>query len=172
MSGISLYEVSIGYEIQGIKSLLQILRKAAQHPEAATFPMARLHPDMRPLIFQVHTCSDICKKTAKELGRIDPGVWPNDEQTMDELIARAEKTLRLLESVDPKVLEGREDEMLVLQLVAGGTTHEMTAKQLVFGPMLPNFFFHLTTAYDILRKEGVPFVKFDYLTPFLTFMRH
>lgn len=159
MSDIKIYDISVGTYIGGLKVLVNILKKAALQPDADTFPSARLIDDMNPLSFQVQSVSNTVSRSLKRLMETDVESWEDNETTMDQLIERAEKTLALLESIDPKTLEGRENTVVK---VAG---EEITGKQFILGFGMPNLFFHLQTAYAILRMKGVPLGKDDYLGP-------
>ncbi|KAL2128149.1 hypothetical protein VTI74DRAFT_9609 [Chaetomium olivicolor] len=173
MATLPLYDVSIGMALNSMRSLRGILTKAQSHPDAASFATARLHPDMFDLGFQVQTASNFCKKVVERLtGRDDLGVWadkdprtPESAHTFDELLARVDKTIALLETVQRDAVDA-----------AGGKTHTVTfgpvkadcnTAQYVLGYYLPNLMFHLTTAYDILRMKGVELGKADFVKPFV-----
>ncbi|OIW26928.1 hypothetical protein CONLIGDRAFT_635154 [Coniochaeta ligniaria NRRL 30616] len=169
MAGVPLYDTSILTLIHGTTSLRDILKKASDHPDSSTFPQVRLIDDMQPLTFQIRVASNMAEKAVKYLAGVDLELSEGKEQTMADMIARCETTIKLLSSVDPKAVNGKESETLTVYL--GGSPpkpFEMSGKEFVFGHVLPNFFFHITTAYAILRMKGVPLGKMDYLTPFMT----
>ena len=159
MSGISIYDITVGTYISGFKVLLHILKKAAAQPDAETLPSASLIDDMRPLSFQVQTASNIVSASLTRLLETNIQSWDDNETTMEQLIERAENTLALLQNMDPKTLDGAEKKTFD---TAG---QALTGRQLVLGFTLPNFFFHVQTAYSILRMKGVPLGKDDYMGP-------
>lgn len=167
MSSIQIYDVSVGLMIKGLTTLRHILQKATESPDAASFPDAKLFDDMRPLSFQIQVASNTAKKTVSRFTGVEGEVWEDNETTMPELIARVDKTLELLKGVDPKSLEGKESANVELSLGKWGT-RELTGKDYSLGYGIPNFFFHVNTAYAILRMKGVPLGKGDYLTSFLS----
>jgi hypothetical protein len=170
MGGTTFHEASIAILINGTTSLLAILKKASEHPESATFPSARLIDDMWPLTNQVHYALAMAGKAVRYVCGLEVKlVEREDVQTIAEMIAQCEKTLDLLKSVDPKTIEGTEDEMInPLIRVDPPLYLAMTKREMISGYTLPNFFFHVNTAYAILRMKGVPIGKMDYVTPFMT----
>jgi len=121
---------------------------------------------MRPLSFQVQVASNTVKKSIWRLTGEEVESWEDDETTLEQLKARVQKTLDLLGKTDPKSVDGREDRLVELQLGKGGSLN-LPAKAYVFSYAHPNFFFHLQTAYAILRMKGVPLGKQDYLSSFM-----
>ncbi|KAH8904680.1 hypothetical protein BR93DRAFT_829702 [Coniochaeta sp. PMI_546] len=170
MGGISLYDASIATLLHGTIALKNILKKASELPDSSTFPQARLIDDMRPLTFQIRMTANMAEKAVMYLAGVELELSQDKEQTLDEMISRCEASIELLSSVDRKAVDGKEDEILSVRLGALMTPFEMTGKDLVFGHILPNFFFHVNTAYAILRMKGVPLGKMDYLGPFMTFL--
>ncbi|KAK0724452.1 hypothetical protein B0H67DRAFT_481235 [Lasiosphaeris hirsuta] len=170
MAPINLYDSTISLYDKAFSSLIAVLEKAKlETPEkVAALPSARLIDDMLPLTMQVAIASSIAKKTIERLlpARAPLRVWADDEKTLDELINRAKETQELLATVSREDLDGLEDNDV--QLAMGKVTVDTTAYGYVFGYSLPNIFFHVSTAYAILRKEGVPVGKLDYLVPFLS----
>ncbi len=164
MAPINLYDASIALFIRGHISLIDVLKKASEAPNADALPAARLAEDMLPLIKQIHFISDTAKRTVERLTGTEVGVWEDNEKTLPELIARAEKTLELLKTVDPKAVEGVEDTVVPMQM--GPNKMELPAISYVLGFAVPNIFFHFGMAYAILRSNGIPLGKRDYLGPF------
>ena len=167
MPGIALYDASIGNLINGTVALRDILKKASESSDASSFPQARIHADMQPLTFQVKIAALMAQKTINELTGGDVELTQGKD-TMDEMIALCEKNIELLRKVDAKSLEGKETETLSVKLGAQPNPVELTGQQFVLGYVLPNLFFHVTTAYDILRMKGVPLGKKNYLDPFMS----
>ncbi|KAK3321683.1 hypothetical protein B0H66DRAFT_552451 [Apodospora peruviana] len=163
----SVYESSIQVYIRGLTSLVGILKKAQASPDAASFPEARLYEDMLPLSFQVQFLSTIVARTVERIAGDASGFQSaKDEKTLEDLIATAEKSLELAKSISHKAVEGTEDKTAQIQVGPRGTI-TTTGRGYLFGWALPNFFFHLTTAYNILRSKGVPVGKLDYLQSFI-----
>ncbi|KAK9415992.1 hypothetical protein SUNI508_09952 [Seiridium unicorne] len=159
MSEVSIYDISVGTYIGGLTVLVNILKKAALQPDADTLPSASLIEDMLPLSFQVQSVSNSVSVSLKRLLKTDIQSWEDNETTMEQLIERAENTLSLLKNMDPKTLMGAEKNVCK---VAG---EEMTGRQFILDFAMPNLFFHLQTAYAILRMKGVPLGKGDFMGP-------
>ncbi|MGB7480776.1 MAG: DUF1993 domain-containing protein [Burkholderiaceae bacterium] len=167
---ISMYAASVPLLKQLLRSLDAILGKAEAHArekniDPAVLLQARLYPDMLPLTKQVQIASDNAKGIAARLAGVDIPSFADTEQTLEELRARIAKTLAFLDSVKPEQVNGSEDREVV---VYKGAPYEMRLpgqNYLVhFG--LPNFLFHVTTAYDILRHNGVEIGKADFIGKF------
>lgn len=171
MSTIPLYDATVGTCTKALTALLAILKIAQKHTDAASFPSASLYEDMKDFSFQIQTVSNFSKKLVERLATRpadQPAIesWPDEEKTMEELIARVEKTLALLATVKPEHLEGAADKNVTLAF-GPKIRAEASGLNYVLDYMLPNLYFHLTTAYAILRMKGVPLGKADYLTPFV-----
>lgn len=167
---ISMYAASVPLLQQLLRSLDAILGKAAAHArekniDPVVLLQARLYPDMLPLTKQVQIASDNAKGIAARLAGIDIPSFADTEQTFEELHARIAKTLDFLDTVKPDQVNGSEDREVV---VYKGAPYEMQLQgqnYLVhFG--LPNFLFHVTTAYAILRHNGVELGKADFIGKF------
>lgn len=160
---LSLYEITIPPFIHGLKTLSTILEKGRLHASAdeASLLESRLIADMAALPYQIQRISDTAKGCAVRVGKIDPVPMEDNETTFPELQARITKTIEVLEMVDPKSMEGMEDGEVVMKLRAGD--RKMSGKSYVLTYAIPNYYFHLCMAYAILRKEGVPVGKADYL---------
>jgi hypothetical protein len=158
---ISLYRASIPVFIRGFGSLAAILKKGEAHPGSAAFIEARLAPDMFTLAGQVQRASDTAKLGAARLGGFEAPSFPDTEKTFAELQARVQKTVDFLKDVKPAQIDGNENREIKLK----ARDRELTFNGVdyVFNFALPNFFFHVTTAYDILRGKGVEIGKMDYL---------
>ncbi|EPE02595.1 helix-turn-helix- domain containing protein type [Ophiostoma piceae UAMH 11346] len=171
MPAVTLYEVSIVSFAKGLKTLKLVLEKAAESakdkgtdPDA--FVNATLAEDMRGLAFQVQVASNTVKKSIWRLTGTEVESWPDNETTLAQLIARTQRTVDLLDTVTAESIEGIDDTIVELQMGKNGTFN-LPAKSYVLNYALPNFFFHLQTAYAILRAKGVPLGKTDYLSNFM-----
>lgn len=163
---LSMYDASIPVFQRALGNLDAILRKGEEHAAAtgidlAELAAARLAPDMFPLTGQVQSATDSAKFCAARLTGTSAPSFPDTETTFEELHARIAATLDYLASVDPAGFEGAETRAVVQKSRRGERHFVGTGYLLTFA--LPNFFFHVTTAYDILRHKGVPVGKMDYL---------
>ena len=163
---LSFYDVSIPVYLNTLKNLAAILDKAEAHAKAqgqdvAAYAEARLAPDMHPLSRQIQMVSDAAKGGAARLAQLTPPSMPDTETTWPELKERLAKTIAFVGSITPEQVNGGEDRTVELPLP--GRTMTFTGRDFLFNFSLPNFFFHVVTAYGLLRKEGVPLAKMDYL---------
>lgn len=165
---ISLYEISVPVFIRGLTNLSAILAKAEDYGRTcgvseADLIATRLFDDMHPLPQQIQRASDSAKGVVSRIGELPPVPMEDKEQSFAELQARIAKTLDILKAVTPDQIDGREDKEVVLQLPSGNLTFK--ARDYLLGFAIPNFYFHVTAAYAILRHRGVPVGKMDYLGP-------
>ncbi|MFC4523129.1 DUF1993 domain-containing protein [Cupriavidus pinatubonensis] len=163
---LSMYDVSIPAFIRALTNLSAILEKGAAHAQAqgtdpADLIQTRLIADMDTLAAQVQRASDAAKGCAARLAGIDNPSMADTEATFPELQQRITKTIDFLKSVRPEQLDGSETRTIELKLRQGAITFD--GKSYLLGFALPNFYFHVTTAYDILRHKGVQIGKMDYL---------
>jgi uncharacterized protein len=122
---------------------------------------ARLAPDMHPLTRQIQMASDGAKAGAARLAGAEPPSFPDVETTFPELKARLAKTVAYLETIKPEQIDGGEERTIELKFPDGSMT--FSGRDFLFLFSLPNFLFHVTTAYDVLRNQGVPLGKMDYM---------
>ena len=163
---LSLYEASIPGYVRMLQNLDAMLDKAVAHAkqtgtDLATYTDARLADDMHPLPRQIHLASDAAKGGAARLARVDAPSMPDVETTIPELKQRIAKTIAFLETIKPEQVNG--DEERTIELKFPNRTMTFTAKDFLFTFSMPNFLFHVTTAYALLRNKGVPLGKMDYL---------
>ena len=163
---LSMYQASVPIYLHQIKALSEILKKGAAYAEAkkiepSVLLNSRLFPDMHPLTRQVQMVSDSAKGVCARLAGIDPPSMPDTETTFEQLQARLTKTVDFLKSIKPEQIDGSEDRDIVLTLPNGKMPFKGQAYLLGFA--MPNFFFHVTTAYNILRHNGVEVGKRDFL---------
>lgn len=160
---LSLYDVSIPVYLNGLRNLVAILDKSRTHAgdNIASWLEARLAPDMHPLTRQIQMVSDAAKGGAARLAGIEPPSMPDTETTFAELRERLEKTIAFVETITPDQVDGREDATIELKFPNGAMT--FTGRDFLFNFSLPNFYFHAVTAYGLLRKEGAPLGKMDFL---------
>jgi len=163
---LSYYQASIPVFLRGFDNLSSLLDKAAAHvalsgTDEATLVEARLAPDMYPLARQIQIATDAAKGCAARLAGIDIPSFADDETTIEQLKARIDKTVDFLKSVDSALINAGADRVIEIKL--GGVPTPFTAQAYLLTFALPNFYFHLTTAYAILRANGVPLGKMDFL---------
>jgi uncharacterized protein len=151
----------------GLGALLAVLDKAAAHAaakkiEPSVLLQSRLYPDMFPLVRQVQIASDQAKNGTSRLAGVEPPRHEDNETTIDQLKERLERTLAHLKSIDPKKIDGSSDQDITFPLGPTNKGHMKGADYLNHF-VLPNFYFHLTAAYAILRHCGVDIGKRDFL---------
>lgn len=163
---LSIYDTTVPVFTRMLSNLLVFLDKAEADAVARKYSTdalvdARLSPDMIPFRGQVMIATDHVKGCVSRLAGQPVPSWPDEEKTFDELRARVQKALDLLATIKPEALDGGETRDVTLKTRAG----EITLKGLdyVNQRAMPNFFFHVTTAYDILRHNGVPLGKSDFI---------
>jgi hypothetical protein len=163
-----MYDVSIPIFTLSLNNLAAILDKAASHAttkkvDPKVLPAARLIVDMLPLSAQIQIACDTAKGAAARLASIEIPKHEDTEATFDELKARIAKTLEFIKSVKPEQLQGAETREIVLKFPQN--TLKFTGIDYLTNFVLPNFFFHVTIAYALLRKNGVELGKRDFLGP-------
>ena len=164
---VSMSSVSLPLFEHMLGNLSHILDKAQAHAEAKKFEPAvllqsRLAPDMLPLTRQVLIACDAAKNGVARLSGVEAPKFDDTESTLAELKERIGKTLAYLATVPPAQLDGSEDKDITFP-VGKDKTRTMKGEAYLKHWMLPNFFFHVTTAYAILRHNGVELGKSDYL---------
>jgi hypothetical protein len=164
----SMYSQSVPVFVRNLNNLSAILDKTAQHCadhkiDPAVLLSSRLFPDMFPLTKQVQLVSDFAKGGAARLAGVDVPKYEDTETTLDELKARLARTNAFVQSIDESKYTGAD---------ARTVTIPMRGEQKSFGGLvylnnavMPNFYFHLATAYNILRHNGVPLGKADFIGP-------
>ncbi|KAK1756521.1 hypothetical protein QBC47DRAFT_187442 [Echria macrotheca] len=168
---ITLSDLVVTTFTKGLNTLTHVLQVAEAHaatqginPDTEYLP-ARLIDDMRPLQFQLQ---NVTKHVRVVLGRLtgeEYPVWEDTETTIKEFYGRIEKARKLLEGVDKSKIDARAGEV-VDHPFGPNITFKVSIRDSIFGHGLPNFYFHLTTAYAILRSKGVPVGKYDYVKEF------
>ncbi|WDS36684.1 DUF1993 domain-containing protein [Pseudoxanthomonas sp.] len=163
---LSLHQIAIPTLLRGLRQLGHVLeigaRHAAEHGiDPATLVQARLAPDMLPLSAQIQRASDTAKGTGERLSGVPSPRLADTETTFDELQARLAATVSYLASLTPEQVDAGSEREITLKFGKLGTRFNGADYLLQFG--LPNFHFHVATAYDILRNQGAPLGKLDYL---------
>jgi hypothetical protein len=163
---IAMSKLTIPVFVRGLKTLSTLLAKGEDHAAAAgsapeTLLGARLIADMLPLSAQVQRASDTSKFAIQRIGGGQSPTFADDETTFAQLQDRIAATIAYIESADPAQLDAGEEREIKLNWTASGPTFTGASYLLTFA--LPNFYFHVVTAYDILRNQGVNVGKLDYL---------
>lgn len=163
---LSLYEISVPALIRGLENLSRQIDKAAAYAgeqgiDGADFVQTRLAPDMLNLAGQVQRASDTAKFGGARLSQGQAPSFADEEATLDDLKTRIAMTVDYLRSVPADAIAGGEKREI--RFKAGPRELHFVAEDYVRDFLLPNFYFHLTTAYGLLRHRGVPLGKMDYL---------
>jgi hypothetical protein len=162
---ISMYNVTVPLFIKALSNMSAILDKAVLYAEKKKFDVSyllqsRLSPDQFPFIRQIQAASDSAKGAAARLAGIEPPKMEDNETTVEDLKIRIDKTIDFLKSLTPKQINGSEDKKISIWFIPG---KYLTGLEYITEMVLPNFYFHITTAYSILRHNGVSIGKIDYL---------
>lgn len=163
---LTMYQTAVPPIVRALGSLRHVLAKGSAHCEAHKIDEAaligfRLYPDMRPLVFQVQIAGDIAKGCVARLTGIEAPKFEDTERSFAELDERLARTLDFVKTATPAQFEGSESRSVVLKTPRGELKFEGLGY--LQGFVLPNVYFHCTTAYNILRHNGVALGKMDYL---------
>jgi len=163
---ISMYQASVPRFINILGNLSNILDKTQAHIDAkklsdASLTAFRLFPDMLPLSTQVQIACDTAKGVVARLAGVDIPAFEDNEKTIAELKARAAKTVAFIQTITPAQVDGTEDKDIVTK--RGEKETHYKGMQFLLGHAVPNFYFHITMAYAMLRHNGVEIGKRDFL---------
>jgi uncharacterized protein len=164
---ISMYQASVPIFVQFLTSLSAVLDKAAAHAEAKKIDPAvllntRLYPDMFPLVRQVREATNHAASACGRVAGADLPTFTNTEASIQELKERIAKTIDFIKGLNPVQIDGTEDKEITIKFPSGAE-RKFTGQVLLLNFCLPNFYFHYTTAYDILRNCGVEVGKRDFM---------
>ena len=162
----SMYQASLPVFIHMLRNLREILGKGAAYAEekgidSAVLVNCRLYPDMFPLCRQVQIATDVVKGFAARISGQTPPKYEDNESNFDELAARVGKTIAFLESFKPEQIDGTEDKEITLPLRSGDL--DLKGLDYLNRFVTPNFYFHVTTTYALLRHNGVELGKKDFI---------
>ena len=164
---ISLYTTSVPVFKQMLLALSDVLSKADAHAQdrkidPAALLQARLFPDMLPLVRQVQIACDFAKSVSSRLAQVEVAAYEDNEQSIAELQSRISKTIAVLDGLTAEQFEGSETLDIVLR---PGTPKEkkLSGQSYLLAYGLPQFFFHVTTAYNLLRHNGIEIGKKDFM---------
>jgi hypothetical protein len=163
---ISMYRASVPVLARALRNLASVLRRGEAHASARNIDPAvllayRLAPDMFPLTRQVQIATDTAKGCVARLAGVDIPVYEDSETTFAQLLDRLERTVAFVESFEPAQIDGSEEKSVTLRMRTGEVSFQ--GLQYLFEFVLPNVYFHGTTAYAILRHCGVDVGKKDFL---------
>ena len=165
---LSMHQASVPMFVHSLKALSAILGKAQAEVDAgsiqeAELMEARLAPDMFPLSRQVQIATDMVKNGVSRLAGQEAPAWPDEEKSLPELRERIAKAVDYLGGVPAAEVDGSEDRDIHLSFQGGALTMDFKGQAYLLHFVIPNFFFHVTTAYDILRHKGVVLTKQDFV---------
>jgi uncharacterized protein len=165
---ISMFQASVPVFTRALNNLAGILEKGAAHAKARKIEEAvlldsRLFPDMFSLARQVQIATDTARSGAGRLAGAEFPAYEDNETTFAALAARIHNTVKYLETLQPAQIDGSEDKTVTWQ--SRSNTKSMQGQPYLFNHLLPNVFFHVTTAYNILRHNGIDIGKKDFLGP-------
>ena len=155
---LSMYQASVPVLIQGLTGLGGVIDKAAAHAaerkiDPAALLQARLYPDMFPFARQVQIATDFAKGGAARLAGVEFPAYEDSETSFEELKARVDKTIAFLRTLEAAQIDGSEEREI--SLVRRGETSVVKGQAYLLEQAMPNFYFHITTAYAIQRHNGV-----------------
>jgi len=163
---ISMYQASVPRFVNILGNLSNILDKAQAYVDSkkldpAVLTTYRLFPDMLPMTTQVQIACDAAKGVVARLAGVEIPAFEDNEKTLADLKARVAKTVAFIQTVTPSQIDGTEDKEIVIK--RGDKETRYKGMQFLLGHAIPNFYFHVTTTYNILRHNGVEIGKRDYL---------
>ncbi len=163
---ISMYQASVPRFVNILGNLSNILDKAQAHVDARKLDVAsltgyRLFPDMLPMTTQVLIACDTAKGVVARLAGLEIPVYEDNEKTLADLKARIAKTIAFIQSVSAEQIDGTEEKAIVTK--RGDKETHYKGMQFLLGHAIPNFYFHVSTTYNILRHNGVEIGKRDFL---------
>jgi len=163
---ISLYSASVPVFQANLKNLKGVLAKAAAFAAAkkideSVLLSARLAPDMLPMGRQVQIACDFAKGGTARLAGLDVPKWEDTEKSFADMAARIDKTIAYISDFTPAQIDGQEERDITIPV--GGTPMTFKGQHYLLLVVMPNFYFHMTTAYALLRHNGVEIGKGDFL---------
>jgi hypothetical protein len=163
---ISMYNLSVPVFDRSLGNLMNILDKAAAYAtekkiDDTVLTSMRIFPDMFPFTRQIFIAADFAKGASARLAGVELPKYDDTEKTFAELKARCQKTRDFLATLTPEQFEGSEQKLITIPIA--GTPHEFVGLPYLTGFAMPNFYFHATTAYNLLRHAGVPLGKRDFV---------
>ena len=163
---VNMYTISVPIFVQILEALGNVIDKAKAHCEAkkldeAFFINNRFYPDMFPFVRQVRSACDHAVNACGRVAGVELPSFANDENSFDDLKERIAKAVAFVKSVKPEQMNGQEDKEIVFKLPSG--ERRFTGQTMLLNFTMPNFYFHATTAYDLLRHCGIELGKRDFM---------
>jgi hypothetical protein len=163
---LSMYQATVPVFVRSLQNLRHVLEKGEAHAKATKIaPQAllesRLIDDMLPLVRNVQIATDMAKNGSARLAAVEPLRFEDNESTFSELYARIERAIDYVNTFAPVLIDGSETRKITFR--SGSAELNYQGKAYLTEFLLPNFFFHCTTSYAILRKAGVELGKKDFL---------
>jgi len=166
MTTISMYQACVPVCTRALRNLRAVLQKGEAFANEKGFApdvlmQTRLIADMLPLVRQVQIATDMAKNGACRLAGVEPPKFEDDETSFEQLYARIDRAIAVIEGLAPAQVDGSEARPITLQMRTGEMKFQ--GQGYLLGFVLPNLFFHCTTSYVILREAGVPIGKTDFI---------
>ncbi len=162
---LSMYQASVPVFARALGNLAHVLKKGEQHAKTKNVAdevllQTRLVPDMLPLIKQIQIGCDMATRGIARLAGVEPQSFEDNETTLEEAYSRIDRAIEYINSFKPEQIDGSEKNTVVLKMRSGEMTFDGQTYLLHF--VIPNVFFHCTTAYNILREAGTDIGKTDF----------
>jgi hypothetical protein len=166
---LNLSEIVVPTFVGGLGTLKTVLERAAEHAEAkkldvSSLLQARLYDDMYTFTQQIQAATDTARRVGQRLAGVEPSSMPDPEGTFAALGARVQETLALVREFDPAAIDERQDVSFMVNL---GMDLTFTGRSYALTFAVPNFLFHVSMAYGLMRHRGVQLGKVDYIAPFM-----
>jgi uncharacterized protein len=163
---LSLYQAAVPVFIRALGNLVHVLKKGEEHAKAKSVTdevllQTRLIPDMLPLVRQVQIACDMATRGTARLAGVEPMPFEDNETTLEQVYSRIDRALEYINTFKPEQIDGNEARTIVLKTRTGEMTFDGQTYLLHF--LIPNLFFHCTTAYNILREAGTEIGKLDFI---------
>jgi uncharacterized protein len=163
---LSLYQAAVPVFIRALGNLVHVLKKGEEHAKAKSVTdevllQTRLIPDMLPLVRQVQIACDMATRGTARLAGVEPMPFEDNETTLEQVYSRIDRALEYINTFKPEQIDGNEARIIVLKTRTGEMTFDGQTYLLHF--LIPNLFFHCTTAYNILREAGTEIGKMDFI---------
>jgi len=163
---LSMYQAAVPVFVRALGNLKHVLQKGAEHAKAKSVTdevllQTRLIPDMLPLVKQVQIACDMATRGSARLAGVEPKSFEDNETTLEQVYSRIDSAIEYVKTFKPEQIDGSEARTIVLKMRSGEMTFEGQAYLLGF--VIPNVFFHCTTAYNILREAGTEIGKMDFI---------
>lgn len=163
---LSMYQASAPVFVRALGNLAHVLQKAEQHAKSKNVAddvllQTRLIPDMLPLIKQIQIGCDMATRGIARLAGVEPQSFEDNETTLEQAYSRIDRAINYIHSFKPEQVDGSEKNTIVLKMRSGEMTFDGQTYLLHY--VIPNLFFHCTTAYNILREAGTDIGKTDFI---------